>query len=149
SFQRIFKLPTLLLFRMVSSFCQFVRCGFPPSVDQSEPMTTAHAAIRATIVANIFIAASSVFEFARLYLHTRCALPNERKIGHKKAQKTQKKVRNRCVDTFRASLWPVLVFRLSQVMNKDTRFVFDPTGLDSGITTGLFLPGGRSMRSEF
>src|SRR5215475_12645325 len=36
SFQRIFRLATLFLLRMVSSFCQLVRCGLPPSVGQSE-----------------------------------------------------------------------------------------------------------------
>src|SRR5215469_13474675 len=36
SFHRIFRLATLFLLRIVSSFCQLVRCGLPPSVGQSE-----------------------------------------------------------------------------------------------------------------
>src|SRR5580704_12723667 len=34
SFQRIFSFPTLSFVSSVSSLCQLVRCGFPPSVGQ-------------------------------------------------------------------------------------------------------------------
>src|SRR5438477_3795403 len=41
SFQRAFMPLTLSLLRIFSSFCQPVRCGLPPSVSQSAPVSTA------------------------------------------------------------------------------------------------------------
>src|SRR5712671_4274152 len=59
SFHRIFKLPTLSGRRIVSSRCQLVRWGLPPSVGQSAPDSTAqqtpiaHKAVRVRIAAYV------------------------------------------------------------------------------------------------